>query len=331
MSRKTLSKILNDTGVKPNEKMRMNERLQQPVPPLEEQGKTVSPQQWKFIYELIDGEGRLTMKQAAINAGYPEKNANKTASDLTNPKKYPHVVAAIQKYRQQMAEKYGTNIERHLRDLQIIRDQALEAGNFGAAVTAEYRRGQALGTIYIDRKEIRHGTIDSMSADEVRRKLEEIKALYGGPPPNQIIDVTPEEIEQAEGIDLIEEIRDGEKARKRAAQEAKRQPAELSDNATGEPSRSGDAGLPSGSDQSEIRDDRAEGGGAGEEGETEPSSDIVQPEARNDRDASLDTGPASPEGDHEEERDQAAAVSREAGSGAVRAGDGPAASGELGA
>ena len=317
MSKKTLSKILKDTGVKPNEKMRLNERLQQPVAPLEEQKKIVSPQQWKFIYELIDGEGKITMKQAAINAGYAEKSASDTATNLTNPKKYPHVVAAIQKYRQQMAEKYGTNIERHLRDLQIIRDQALEAGNFGAAVTAEYRRGQALGTIYIDRKEIRHGTIDSMSADEVRRKLEEIKALYGGPPPSQIIDVTLEDVEQAEGIDLIEEIRDGEKARKRAAQEAKRQSAELSDNSTGESGRSGDAGLPSGSDQGEVRDDRAEGGGAGQESETEPSSDIVQPEARDDRHAGVDTGPASSEGDHEAERDQADAVPREASAGPV--------------
>jgi hypothetical protein len=31
-----------------------------------------------------------------------------------------------------------------------------------------------------------------MSVDEVRRKLEEIKALYGGPPPVSIIDVTPD-------------------------------------------------------------------------------------------------------------------------------------------
>ena len=54
----------------------------------------------------------------------------------------------------------------------------MEAGAFGAAVQAEYRRGQALGTIYVDRKEIRHGTIDSMSKEEVMRKLEEIKKIY---------------------------------------------------------------------------------------------------------------------------------------------------------
>jgi hypothetical protein len=75
-----------------------------------------------------------------------------------------------------------------MRDLQLIRDKALEAGAYAAAVQAEYRRGQALGSIYVDRKEIRHGTIDSMSKEEVQRKLDELKKLYGGPPPSAIID-----------------------------------------------------------------------------------------------------------------------------------------------
>ncbi len=83
-----------------------------------------------------------------------------------------------------------------MRDMQDIRDRALEAGNYSAAVQAEYRRGQALGTIYVERKEIRHGTIDTMSAEEVRRKLEEIKAMYGDPA--KIIDVTPIADELAE-------------------------------------------------------------------------------------------------------------------------------------
>jgi hypothetical protein len=107
---------------------------------------------------------------------------------LTNPDINPHVVAAIQAYRADLASKYNTSYERHMRDLQIIRDKALDAGAFAAAVQAEYRRGQALGTIYVERKEIRHGTIDSMSKEEVQRKLDELKKLYGGPPPTALID-----------------------------------------------------------------------------------------------------------------------------------------------
>ena len=127
-------------------------------------------------------------QEAALRAGYPEKRVKYYAESLTNPDINPHIVSEIQRLRAEMAEQYGTTYERHMRDLQVIRDQALSAGAFGAAVQAEYRRGQALGTIYIDRKEIRHGTIDSMSKEEVQRKLDELKKLYGGPPPTALID-----------------------------------------------------------------------------------------------------------------------------------------------
>jgi phage terminase small subunit len=135
------------------------------------------------------------MKEAAIRAGYNAKSASVIAWQLTNPEINPHVVAAIQEYRAELASKYNTNYERHMRDLQIIRDKALESGAYAAAVQAEYRRGQALGTIYVERKEIRHGTIDSMSKEEVQRKLEELKRLYGGgDPPRALIDAQTGEV-----------------------------------------------------------------------------------------------------------------------------------------
>ena len=156
--------------------------------------RTVTPKHWKFITEYVSGDGRVTLKEAAIRAGYNPKSASVIAWQLTNPAINPHVVAAIQEYRAELASKYNTSYERHMRDLQLIRDKALEAGAYAAAVQAEYRRGQALGSIYIDRKEIRHGTIDSMSKEEVQRKLEELKRLYGGPPPPAILDAQTGEV-----------------------------------------------------------------------------------------------------------------------------------------
>lgn len=163
-------------------------RMSKEVAPLRKQKRTMNAKQWKFVTELVSNDGRITMKEAALRAGYTETSASVMAWKLTNPEEYPHVVAAIQEYRAQLNSKYNTSYERHMRDLQLIRDKALEAGAFAAAVQAEYRRGQALGTIYVDRKEIRHGTIDSMSKEEVQRKLDELKKLYGGPPPSAIID-----------------------------------------------------------------------------------------------------------------------------------------------
>ena len=161
-------------------------RLATVVKPLSKQ-KVMNAKEWKFVQEYVSGDGRVTLKEAAIRAGYKEGSASVMAWKLTNPREYPHVVAAIQAYRAELASKYNTSYERHMRDLQIIRDKAMDSGAWAAAVQAEYRRGQALGTIYVERKEIRHGTIDSMSKEEVQRKLEELKQLYG-PPPTALID-----------------------------------------------------------------------------------------------------------------------------------------------
>ena len=293
--------ILNASPLRPSTRAKLEARLNEPVAPLKNQKHIVSAQQWTFIQELISNDGHITLTEAAIRAGYPKESASAIGSELTNPKKKPHVVAAIQEYRAELAEKYGTNFDRHMRDLQRIRDQALEAGNFGAAVSAEYRRGQALGTIYVDRKEIRVGTIDSMSKDEVRRKLEEIKALYGAPP-QTLIDIEPEEIETVEVEEtppaktIIEEMRDVERSRVSAIQKRKEEIARRFGSASGEPGEPRDTGLPD-SDAADLLDVGAQGGEERKEGTPEPSPDSLRPEARVDGDADLHSGAVAPEGD----------------------------------
>lgn len=177
-------------------------RLATVVDKLSVQHKSLNEKEWKFIQEYVSGDGKVTMKEAAIRAGYRPESASAMAHRLTHPELSPHTVAAIQSYRAELAAKYEVTYERHLRDLQIIRDKALEAGAFGAAVQAEYRRGQALGTIYIDRKEIRHGTIDSMSKEEVQRRLEEIKKMYAGPAPTALIDADTGEVVKSLSRDI---------------------------------------------------------------------------------------------------------------------------------
>jgi phage terminase small subunit len=195
-------------------------RITAPVKP--HKPKVLTAQEWKFVEEFCAGDGHVTLKEAALRAGYSENWAKGRARELTDPEFSPHIVAAIQERRRELGEKYGTTFERHMRDLQVIRDQALQAGAYGAAVQAEYRRGQALGSIYIDRKEIRHGTIDSMSKEEVMRKLEEIKRLYGGNA-GPIVDVTPKQIEEEPDEDEDDGIETGSEP----VQEAERKPPKL--------------------------------------------------------------------------------------------------------
>jgi len=142
-----------------------------------------------FVKELVSKDGQITLREAAINAGYAAGSAHSRAYELTNPHMSPHVVAAIKSYRRELDEKYGVTYQRHLRDLQTIRDMALENGAYSAAVQAEYRRGQAQGDIYVSKSEIRHGSIDSMSKEDVLKALEEIRNSYAP----ITIDVTPTE------------------------------------------------------------------------------------------------------------------------------------------
>jgi len=230
----TLKDVYNKAPVA---QKKLNQRLAKPVKPLNQQKKPLTPLEWKFVQELVSGAGAVSPTEAARRAGYAEKSAASKGYTLTNPEYHPNVVAAIQEYRAELALKYGTTYERHMKDMQTIRDAALAAGAYGAAVQAEYRRGQALGTIYIDRKEIRHGTIDSMSKEEVMRKLEEIKRLYGGPPPTAILEVKATEVAASVEHDpefdpnaVLKETKNASQARERAIQADKGKPTELPDN-----------------------------------------------------------------------------------------------------
>ena len=142
-----------------------------------------------FVKELVSKDGQITFREAAINAGYSVGSAHTRAYELTNPRISPHVCHAIKEYRRELDEKYGITFHRHIRDLQTIRDLALQNGAYSAAVMAEKARGMAQGDIYVNKSEIRHGSIDSMSKEEVMKALKEIKESYAP----VTIDITPEE------------------------------------------------------------------------------------------------------------------------------------------
>ena len=66
------------------------------------------------------------MIEAAERAGYAKSSTHVRAYELTNPHVSPHVVAAIKRERDILDEKFGVNYSRHIKDLQRIRDIALE-------------------------------------------------------------------------------------------------------------------------------------------------------------------------------------------------------------
>ena len=126
-----------------------------------------------FVKIFTDHEGRLTPTECARQAGYNETHANVRSSELLNGKSYPKVVEAVLKRRTEIEKTHEVKLNKHVQELARLRDKSLSEKSFSAAVNAERLRGQAAG-LYIDRKEIRTGSIDSMSREEVLGKLKEL-------------------------------------------------------------------------------------------------------------------------------------------------------------
>ena len=126
-----------------------------------------------FVEIYTANEGRLTPTECARQSGYKQERANVTASELLNVKKSPKVVAAVMKRRNEISETHKVEMNKHVQELARLRDKALVEKSYSAAVNAERLRGQAAG-LYIDRKEIRTGSIDSMSREDVLKQLKEL-------------------------------------------------------------------------------------------------------------------------------------------------------------
>ena len=134
----------------------------------------LTPKQMKFVNIFIEKGTIQSARQCALDAGFAESGATVIASQLQNPKYYPHVVAEIERRRAELNRRYSISYKSHIQKLAELRDAAEKAGNFTGAIAAEKYRGMAAG-LYVDRKEVMHGTIDSMSVGEVEDKLIELR------------------------------------------------------------------------------------------------------------------------------------------------------------
>jgi len=126
-----------------------------------------------FVQIYTENEGRLTPTECARQAGYAEDRANTTASELLNGKRFPKVVEAVLARRAEIQKTHEVKLDKHVQELARLREKSLAEKSYSAAVNAERLRGQAAG-LYIDRKEIRTGSIDSMSRDDVLKALKEL-------------------------------------------------------------------------------------------------------------------------------------------------------------
>jgi len=158
-----------------------------------------------FVKIYAENEGRLTPTECARQAGYKEDRANVTASELLNGKRFPKVVTAVLKRRAELEKTHEVKLQKHVQELARLREKSLNEKSFSAAVNAERLRGQAAG-LYIDRKEIRTGTIDSMSREEVLKQLKELGLDGKFRKENNQTILSLEEKSDSEGLKDITEV-----------------------------------------------------------------------------------------------------------------------------
>ena len=139
--------------------------------------KELTEMQRKFAYELVTNEGRKTKYECAIDAGYAKERAQVTASELTSPRQHPLVVQYIGQLRQEILKKYDINFESHLAQLGDMRNKALNAKAWTAAINAEVARGKAAG-LYVEQKIIRTGKLDDISEEELDSRIAEVLDQY---------------------------------------------------------------------------------------------------------------------------------------------------------
>ena len=160
------------------------------------QEKRLTELQQKFAYELVTNEGRKTKTECAIDAGYNKDRASITASELTNPKKYPLVVRYIGELREEYQKKYEVSFGNHIAELAKLRDEARDKKAWSAAVNAEVARGKAAG-LYIEQKIIRTGKLEDLTTEELESRMKQIIDDY-----SPILDGVPtEELQSKLGED----------------------------------------------------------------------------------------------------------------------------------
>jgi len=143
--------------------------------------RRLNPKQQKFLNNYLHGD--MTQTAAAREAGY--SNPNVRAVQLLNN---PTVKERMEEMRQELESKYGVTITKSVRDMQQLRDEAWQAGNFSAAIKAEELRLKVTG-LMVNRSHVTHENIDSMSKEEIQNKLQEFVERAK----NRMIDITPTE------------------------------------------------------------------------------------------------------------------------------------------
>ena len=117
----------------------------------------LTPKQESFAQAIVTGVNQSDAYRAAykVRPGTKAESVNVAASKLMSDAKVTQRVAEL---REPVAKKAQITLESHLDDLMRLRNMAVKAEQFGAAITAEVARGKAAG-IVVEKGQINHAGV----------------------------------------------------------------------------------------------------------------------------------------------------------------------------
>lgn len=142
--------------------------------------KRLKPMQQEFLNNYLHKD--MTQTAAAREAGY--KNASVSAVRLL---RNPVVAERLQEMRLEAQAKFGVTIDKSIRDLKQMRDEAWKAGKISEAIRAEELRLKAAGLL-INKQHVVKEDITAATKEQITEKLDEFRRLAE----SRMVNVTPD-------------------------------------------------------------------------------------------------------------------------------------------
>jgi len=147
--------------------------------------RRLKPQQQEFLNNYLHKD--MTQTEAARQAGY--KNPTVYAVRLLQN---PVVQERLQEMRREAQARFGVTVDKSIRDLKKMRDDAWQAGKISEAIRAEELRLKAAGLL-INKQHVVKEDVTAATKEEITKKLDEFRRLAEG----RMRNVTPD-------VDVIE-------------------------------------------------------------------------------------------------------------------------------
>ena len=137
--------------------------------------------------QRLAGWKRLTDKQQDFLNNFMHKDMTQTSSaraagyanpgvDAVRLLRNPVVQERYQEMRDEAQTRFGVTIDKSVRDLLKIRNEAWESGKFGEAIRAEELRLKATGLL-VNKAHVLHERTDSLTREEILLKLQEFQDI----------------------------------------------------------------------------------------------------------------------------------------------------------